>query len=89
MMENLSARNGLMTDLSVKCSECHEETTLKSSSKITKRGRLFDVNRHAVYHSLETGGGYAGLRTFCAIMNIPCIAKPAYCKQLDAILAAL
>ena len=22
-------------------------------------------------------------------MNIPCIAKPAYCKQLDAILAAL
>ena len=53
MMENLSARNGLMTDLSVKCSECHEETTVKSSSTITKRGQLFDVNRHAVYHSLR------------------------------------
>ena len=52
-MENLSARNRLMIGLSVKFSECHEETTLKSSSTITKRGQLFDVNRRAVYHSLE------------------------------------
>ena len=88
-MENLSARNRLMIGLSVKFSECHEETTLKSSSTITKRGQLFDVNRRAVYHSLETGGGYEGLRTFCALMNIPFIAEPAYYKQIDAILAAL
>ena len=38
VMENLSARTGLMTDLSVKCSECHEETTLKSSSTIIING---------------------------------------------------
>ena len=41
-----------------------------------------------MYHSLETGGGYEGLSAFCSIMNMPCISKTAYYKQLEIILEA-
>ena len=49
----------------------------------------YDVNRRAVYHSLETGGGYESLASFCSIMNMPCISKRAYQKQLETILDVL
>ena len=58
-------------------------------NSITEKGLSYDVNRRAVYHSLETGGGYEGLASFCSIMNMPCISKPAYQKQLVAILEIL
>ena len=48
-----------------------------------------DVNRRAVYHSLETGGGYEGPASFCSIMNMPCLSKPAYYQHVDTILNAL
>lgn len=75
-----------MADLSVECSSCLEATPLKTSARITKRGQSFDVNRRAVYHSLETEGGYEGLVSFCSIMNMPCLSLPAYYKQVDTIL---
>lgn len=78
-----------MADLSVECSSCLEATPLKTSARITKRGQSFDVNRRAVYHSLETEGGYEGLVSFCSIMNMPCLSLPAYYKQVDTILEAL
>ncbi|CAH3152730.1 unnamed protein product [Pocillopora meandrina] len=78
-----------MADLSVECSSCLEATPLKTSDTITKKGQSFDVNRRAVYHSLETGGGYEGLVTFCSIMNMPCLSLPAYYRQVDTILEAL
>ena len=87
--ENTSGRNGLMADLSVECSSCYESTPLKTSATITKRGQSFDVNCRAVCHSLETGGGYEGLVSFCSIMNMPCLSQPAYYKQVDTILEAL
>ena len=71
LKENSSGRNGLMADLSVECSSCLEAKPLKTSDTITKKGQSFDVNRRAVYHSLETEGGYEGLVTFCSIMNMP------------------
>ena len=89
MKENPSGRNGLMANLSVECNTCPNATPLKTSSTITKRGQSFDVNRRAVYHSLETGGGYEGLVTFCSIMNMPCLSEPAYYKQVDTIVQAL
>ena len=51
------------------------------------RGRSFDVNRRALYHSLETGGGYESLSSFCAIMNIPCMSKQACSAHVEIILA--
>ena len=38
---------------------------------------------------IESGSGYEGLATFCGIMNMPCLSKPAYYKQVDNILEAL
>ena len=34
----------------------------------------YDVNRGAVYHSIETEGGDEDLASFCTIMNMPCIS---------------
>lgn len=64
-------------------------TPLKTSSSVTNKGQSFDVNRRAVYHSLETGGGYEGLVSFCSIMNMPCLSPSAYYKQVGTILEAL
>ena len=88
LKENSSMRSGLMSDLSVECSSCSEATSLKTSSSVTNQGQSFDVNRRAVYHSLETGGGYEGLVSFCSIMNMPCISSAAYYKLVDTILVA-
>ena len=41
-----------------------------------------------MYHSLETGGGYESLSSFCGIMNMPCISKQAYYNQVNIILEA-
>ena len=55
-----------------------------TSTSVTERGTSWDVNRRAVYHSVETGGGYEGLASFCSIMNMPCMTKTAYYKQESA-----
>ena len=56
---------------------------------MTQRGKSFDINHGAVYHAIETGSGYEGLAAFCSIMNMPCISKTAYYKQVENILEAL
>lgn len=48
-----------------------------------------DVNRRMVYHSIETGGGYESLASFCSIMNMPCLTKTAYYQHVETILNAL
>ena len=77
-----------MSDFSIECTSCNTITPMATSATISNRGRSFDVNRRAVYHSLETGGGYELLSTFCGIMNMPCISKKAYQEQVDVILGA-
>ena len=89
IQENESKRRGLMANLSAQCSLCLDETTLETSSFISKRGISVDVNRRIVYHSIETGGGYEGLASFCSIMNMPCITKTAYYQHVETILEAL
>ena len=78
-----------MSDLSASCSSCEEKSNFKTSSTIPGRGFSADVNRRAMYHSVETGGGYEILVTLCSIMNMPCITKTAYYQHLDTILPAL
>lgn len=60
-----------MSDLSIHCNSCDESTPWQTSPNLAKKGKSFDVNRRAVYHSIETGSGYEGLSSFCAIMNMP------------------
>jgi len=52
IQENESRKRGLMAHLSAQCSLCLEETPLKTSSFISKRGKSVDVNRHIVQLSL-------------------------------------
>ena len=78
-----------MADLRAKCSSCEEEVTLETSYDISTNGKCADVNRRAVYHSVESGGGYEGLASFCGIMNMPCMSKTAYYQHLETIVTAL
>ncbi|XP_058961471.1 uncharacterized protein [Pocillopora verrucosa] len=86
LQENESGRAGLKSDLTITCSACDESISFQTSANITKRGKSFDVNKRAVYHSLESGTGYEGLASFCGIMNMPCMSTSAYQKQVDSIL---
>ena len=63
--------------------------SLSTSKSVTQRGTSYDINRRAVYHAIETGSGYEGLAAFCSIMNMPCLTKAAYHKQVENILEAL
>ena len=87
--ERASSQAGLMSNLSLNCSACKESSQLLTSGNIAKRGKSYDVNRRAVYHSLESGTGYEGLASFCGVMNMPCISTRAYYKQVDNILEVL
>lgn len=87
LQENASGRAGLKSDLSLICTACDESTSLQTSANITKRGKSFDVNKRAVYHSLESGTGYEGLASFCGIMNMPCMSSCSYYKHVDSILS--
>lgn len=78
-----------MSELSLQCSSCQESSALPTSTSVTQRGKSYDINRRAVYHAIESGCGYEGLAAFCSIMNMPCLSKPAYYKQVDNILEAL
>ena len=42
-----------------------------------------------MYHTIESGSGYEGLATFCGIMNMLSLSKPAYIKPVDNILEAV
>ena len=85
MKEDPSKKAGLMSDISFECSSCNKRTKVQTSSSVTSWGRSFDVNGRAVYNALETGSGYQGLASFCSIMNIPCMLKTAYYKQVENI----
>lgn len=87
--ESATGGAGLKSTLMICCQACGKNIQMETSKNITKRGKSYDVNRRAVYHSIESGGGYEGLLSFCAAMNMPCISTNAYYKQLDIILQIL
>ena len=89
LQDDKTRRAGLMSELSLECNTCHESTPLSTSKSVTQRGTSYDINRRAVYHAIETGSGYEGLAAFCSIMNMPCLTKAAYYKQVENILEAL
>ncbi|XP_028419014.1 uncharacterized protein LOC114544628 [Dendronephthya gigantea] len=86
--EDIAGKRGLMPDLKAKCSSCEEEVTLETSSKLSINGNSANVNRRAVYHSVESGGGYEGLASFCG-MNMPCMTRTTYYQHFEKVVTAL
>ena len=79
----------MKSKLSLTCSTCDESTSFQTSGLISSRGKSYDVNKRVVYHSLESGTGYEGLVSFCAIMGMPCLSRNAYYKQVNSILSVI
>ena len=77
----------MKSKLSLICSTCDESTSFQTSGLISNRGKSYDVNKRVVYHSLESGTGYEGLVSFCAIMGMPCLSRNAYYKQVNSIIS--
>lgn len=82
-------RLDLMSEFALECSSCDESSNFTTSINAACQGRSQDINRRAVYHSVESGSGYEGLASFCSIFNMPCISKPAYYKQVERTLFVL
>lgn len=82
-------RSGLMSEFALGCDSCTESSSFSTSVNAATQGRSQDINRRAVYHSVETGSGYEGLASFCSILNMPCMSKPAYYKQVEGIMGSL
>ena len=62
---------------------------MTTSGNSATKGVSFDVNRRLVYTIIELGCGFEGLAILSSIMNMPCLTKSAYYKQLESILAVL
>ena len=90
LSEDYDKRCGLQSSLHFKCSNCKKKTTFSTSKSVaTKRGRSFDVNRRAVLSALHQGVGFTGLESFCAMLNLPCLDKKSYYKQMNSIVCTI
>ena len=82
-------RTGLKSVLTLECSACDHSNSFATSTNAINQGKSQDVNRRAVYYSIESGSGYEGLASLCSVFNMPYISKPAYYKQVETIMGAL
>ena len=90
LSEDYDKRCGLKSSLHLKCSSCQKKTSFSTSKNVaTKRGRSFDANRRAVLSALHQGVGFRGLESFCALLNLPCLDKKSYYKQMNSIVSTI
>ena len=87
--DDTTKRQGLMSELSLQCNTCHESTPLLTSTSVTQRGTSYDTDQPSSRVSCHSVSGYEGLAAFSSIMNMPCLTKTAYYKQVDNVLEAL
>ena len=80
-------QTGLKSVLTLECSD--HSNSFATSINAINQGKSQDINRRAVYYSIESGCGYEGLASLCSVFNMPCISKPAYYKQLETIMGTL
>ena len=84
-----SRQTGFSSRLSTKCSSCQNIDMMATSGNSSTKGVSYDINRRLVYTTTELGCGYERLATLSSIMNMPCLTKGAYYKQLESIMAVL
>ena len=86
LREYYKERYRLKSSLCVECSSCKKRAFLPTSKNITDKGKSYDINRRAVFASLELSIGFNGLETFCAHLDLKCLGDISYYKQLKTIL---
>ena len=59
-----------MTVESLRCTICEFRYSFCTSKKAEKM-RSYDINKRSVYAFRRLGKGYAGMKTFLTIMNLP------------------
>ena len=72
MKEDISAKMGLVSQLSLECSAemCSYSMFFFSSSRVNNKSKTFEANRKAVLAIRNIGVGHQGLVNFCGVMNM-------------------
>jgi hypothetical protein len=78
-----------MSEFALGCDSCNESSSFTTLVNAATQGRSQDINRRAVYHSVETGSDYDGLASCCSIFNMPCISRSVNYKQVEGIMGSL
>ena len=68
--EDVSQRNGLVCNLSIKCVNCKSTKTFWTSEKSEKKNNLFDTNLRYYYGLRCIGKGYSAGRVLCGMLNL-------------------
>jgi len=73
-------RDGLASTLTTYCSNCNEEFTLHTSSKVKGlTGRPYwEANVAATWGQMSTGGGHSTLEESMAVLGVPVLTKRAF-----------
>lgn len=68
----------LCSTFSLSCSQCYFKHDFSSSKRVNN---AYDVNKRIVYAMRSVGQSYAGIETFCTMMNMPkCMRANNYDK---------
>ena len=70
LQEDISRKMGLASFLVLECDVCSHRSEMYTSPKC-RDSKAYIFNRSAVLGMLESGGGNAALRYFCACLNMP------------------
>ncbi|KAK7108809.1 hypothetical protein V1264_016475 [Littorina saxatilis] len=79
----LGEKSGLSRKMKLRCTTdgCNYSAENHTSPRLyngTRVCQAFDVNHRSVLYSVQTGGGFAALDTFCAIFGMPNMFENAY-----------
>ena len=72
--------NGLASTLTTHCSNCNEELTFHTSSKVKDlTGKPYwEANVAATWGQMSTGGGHSRLEESMAVLGVPVMTKKAF-----------
>ena len=71
-LKKAKKKQGLLLQLCLSCTICKFHYPFWTSKKAEKM-RSYDINKQSVYAFRRLGKGYAGMKTFLTIMNLPAL----------------
>lgn len=77
---------GLSSKISILCENCAEVIKFKNSKKIGENNKISEINYRYIYAIRSIGLGYAAMKLFCGIMDLP---QPVSKKSYNAAIKVL